>query len=71
MLLVSAVKDVWRVGVTAATGDRQKRLIKLPAGFTSEIPLKPPDDRGGGAPAELISNYGHSRSGVGDISGNF
>lgn len=64
LLLVSAIKDVWRLGVTATTGDRQKRLIKLPAGLTSEIPLKQSDDRGGGAPADLISNYGHSRSGV-------
>lgn len=71
MLLVCAVKDLRRLGVTVATGERQKRLIKLPAGFTSEISLKLLDDSGARAPTDLTSNYGRSRRRAEDISGNF
>lgn len=40
-------------------GKQEKRLIKLPVGFVGKIPLKLSDDRGGGAPIDLTSNYGH------------
>lgn len=44
-------------------GKQEKRLIKLLAGFISEILLKLSDDRGGGAPIDLTSNYGHIQAG--------
>lgn len=72
MLLASAVKACVESQCDIhIQGKQKKRLIKLPAGFIGEIPLKLSDDRGGGAPIDLMSNYGHVQAGTETFLGDF